>query len=121
MYTLIVDNNKSALFATRELLISYGHRVYCVTSPQEALVKARLINYDLAILDLDLPNESSMMFLSRLGKAVPFLPVFGLVDEISITRVMKAIKMSAIDVFKKPLTLKDIVFMQHHVTETILV
>jgi len=121
MYTLLVENNKSALFATRELLVSYGHRVDAATSPNEALAKARLKNYDLVILDLDLPDESSMKLLTKLGRSIPFLPVFGLIDEMSITKVMRAIKMSAIDVFKKPLTLKDIIFMQHQVTETILV
>ncbi len=121
MYTLLIDNNKSTLFATRELLISYGHRVDSATSASEALAKAKLKNYDLVVLDMDMPDESSMQLLNKLGRSIPLLPVFGLIEEMSITKIMRAIKLSAIDVFKKPLTLKDIIFMQHQVTESILV
>jgi len=74
---LIVDDNQAAADLLQELLQLQGHTARCTYSAQEALVAFATEAFDLALLDLTLPDLPGVEVARRL-RASPTGPVLTL-------------------------------------------
>ncbi len=116
MNILLVDNNKTDLIVNRDLLQVYGHTVDDVTSSDAAILKADVNKYDIALVEINLPNDSGMKLLETLATIHSEIPVFVLTEGISVARAIKVIKLKAVDIVLKPLNSKKIGNLQKFIT-----
>ena len=69
----MVDDDAGLLELVGLVLGEQGFSVDTATSSQGALHKARRIHYDLAIVDLILPDADGVLLLAKLGRVSPGL------------------------------------------------
>ena len=63
---LIVDDEKAVLEVVNEMLEQAGYETVAVSSPVEALKKAKRQKFDAVILDVYMPEMSGMLFHAKL-------------------------------------------------------
>ena len=103
MHILLVDNHKNDLVVNRDFLMAYGHKVDGVSSAAEAMEVAKVTQYDLVLLEINLPDDSGLSLIKTFSEVEPSPPVYVLTEGVSVARAIKAIKLNAIDVIFKPL------------------
>ncbi|MCM8784749.1 MAG: response regulator [Candidatus Omnitrophica bacterium] len=104
---LIVEDNKEIIDLLIEILTSKKFSFDYVSSGISAIEKIKKENYNLIILDLQLPDIEGFKVLEEIKKlneniSVIILTGFGTTDNI-----VKAIKMGADDFIEKPFDIKD--------------
>ncbi len=117
MQILLVDCNKNELIVNRDILEAYGHRVDSATSVEIAAAKIESRRYDVAIMEINMPDNSGMTLLKTFATVCPKVPVFILTEGISVPRAIRAIKMNAVDVLIKPLDSTKIRLLQAEVRD----
>lgn len=70
---LIVDDERAVLDVVNEILMDQGYATVAVTSPTEALRKAKREKFDALILDVYMPEMSGMLFHAKLRVVDPEL------------------------------------------------
>jgi DNA-binding response OmpR family regulator len=68
---LIVEDDASIRRLVRTVLLRQGYQVEIAGDGQEALAKLGLIDYDVIILDLMMPNLDGFSFLSAMARDAP--------------------------------------------------
>jgi two-component system OmpR family response regulator len=68
---LIVEDDASIRRLVRTVLLRQGYQVEIAADGQEALAKLGLIDYDVIILDLMMPNLDGFSFLSAMARDAP--------------------------------------------------
>src|SRR5678810_112115 len=71
---LVVDDEPSVLEIFRRVLSRDGHRVHVCTSSEEALSEFTRADFDLLVVDKNIPGFSGYDLLAMLRKADPNLP-----------------------------------------------
>ena len=117
MQILLVDCNQNELIVNRDILEAYGHRVESATSAEAAAAGIAVCPYDVAIVEINMPDNSGMGLLKTFATLYPKLPVFILTEGISVPRAIRAIKMNAVDVLIKPLDSAKIRLLQAEVRD----
>ncbi len=115
MHILLVDCNHNELIVNHDILETYGHRVDSATSADIAATKITARHFDVAIIEINMPDNSGMGLLKTFATSYPKVPVFVLTEGISVPRAIKAIKMNAVDVLIKPLDSAKIRLLQAEV------
>ncbi|MFN4226578.1 MAG: HD domain-containing phosphohydrolase [Candidatus Ratteibacteria bacterium] len=110
---LIVEDNKEMIELLLEILTSNKFSVDYVSSGIFAIEQIKKGNYNLVILDLQLPDIEGFKVLEEIKKlneniSVIILTGFGTADNI-----VKAIKMGADDFIEKPFDIKDFLEKVH--------
>ncbi|MCW4025950.1 MAG: response regulator [Candidatus Bathyarchaeota archaeon] len=70
---LIVDDERSILGSFREILESEGYRVDTAETGKEAIRKAKASHFDLALLDMRLPDIEGTELLRTIGEEVDLI------------------------------------------------
>jgi DNA-binding response OmpR family regulator len=68
---LIVEDDASIRRLVRTVLLRQGYQVEIAGDGQEALAKLGLIDYDVIILDLMMPNLDGFSFMSAMARDAP--------------------------------------------------
>lgn len=106
---LIVDDEKHIRFGLSETLDRDGHIVVTVENGQAAL---ELIDkgalFDVALIDLRLPDMSGMDILAELRKRMPDVAVIVLTAHASLETAVEALKQGAHDYLLKPAKTTDL-------------
>jgi DNA-binding NtrC family response regulator len=113
---LIVDSNKTDLVVNRDLCEAYGHQADAVRSVEEALARVVKNSYDIALVELNLPENGGLMLVKEIARIKPTLPIYILTDGISVAKAVKAIKMKAADIMYKPLDIQKLNHLQTALT-----
>jgi len=71
---LVVDDEASVLEMFRRVLTREGHRVHVCLSPAEALGEFTRANFDLVVVDKNLPGLNGFDLLAALRNVDPDLP-----------------------------------------------
>jgi len=72
---LVVDDEASVLEIFKRVLARQGHRVHACLSPDEAIGEFARANFDLLVVDKNLPSMNGFDLLAELRKVDPDLPV----------------------------------------------
>ena len=105
---LAVDDEENLLHFLSKLLRGEGYRVEVARTGEEALEEVRRSEFDLAILDLRLPDMDGMAVLRALREATPEANVVMMTAFGSIESAVEAMKAGAYDYIVKPLRAEEI-------------
>lgn len=103
---LLVDDDPDYSFALVHLLRSTGHHVELATGGTNAVEQARAQCFDVALVDLSLPDIHGLQLLDQLAHVDPLLPVVFLTGSHDTTEVVTAMRKGAVDYLTKPATLE---------------
>lgn len=97
MRVLIIDDHQLIRAAVRELLSAHFPAVECVevSNGQAALARALVDDFDLAVIDLFLPDEAPFVLIRKLREQVPGLPLIVLSAADSQAHSKTAIELGA--------------------------
>lgn len=73
---LIVDDEEDMCWALKTIVETEGHRAVSVSNAQEALRQLRAASFDLAFVDLKLPDMEGIELIAGLRALLPDLPCF---------------------------------------------
>lgn len=98
---LIVDDEEE----TREIFSRKIRKKYIsetASSVDEAIQKLNVVSYHLVLCDLVMPGRNGLEFLDYVKKEYPFLPVIVISGNATLSMVVKAMQMGAVDFLEKP-------------------
>ena len=105
---LVVDDEKLIRWSLRERLTSEGYEVAAAADGAEArnLVKER--PFDLALLDLRLPDTDGVTLLREFRGIYPDLPVIIMTAYSTVDNAVEAMKCGAVNYLTKPFVISAV-------------
>ncbi len=114
---LIVDDEKNILSSLAGVLCDEGFDTRTAASGEEALETVRAEAFDLAILDVRLPDTDGVSLLEKLRAMRPDLPVVMMSGNASIDIAVRAVRLGAFDFLEKPLSPDRLIVVVRNATE----
>jgi len=105
---LIADDDPVALALLGEVLTSEGYGVRTATGGEDCLRLARGEPFDLAIVDLRMPDMDGLEVTRRLTSIQPGIPVVILTAFATIDTAIEAVREGASDYLSKPFRMEEI-------------
>ena len=102
MHILVVEDTPAAAKSIELRLAADGHNVATTTSGEEAVELASLYDYDLLLLDLDLPDMTGLDVLRELRAEKVRAPVIVITGTNDVDTKVKAFTAGADDYMTKP-------------------
>ncbi|HTP32533.1 MAG TPA: sigma-54 dependent transcriptional regulator [Candidatus Acidoferrales bacterium] len=99
---LVIDDESDIREGLELLLTSEGYDVDLAQNGTEGLQKLASVAYDLALLDLMMPDKSGMEVLEEVRKHDHDTPIFMITAYGSVEAAVNALKLGANDYFSKP-------------------
>jgi DNA-binding NtrC family response regulator len=108
IHILAVDDDAVACDLLREVLEQEGYQVNTATTGQEAIDLAREVPFDLAIIDIRIPDISGIEVLKALKRANVQMPVLMTTAYSSMNTAIEAIREGAYDYLSKPCKMEEL-------------
>jgi two-component system, NtrC family, response regulator AtoC len=105
---LAVDDDAVACQLLQELLEQEGYQVSSATRGQEAIDLAREVPFDLAIVDIRIPDISGIEVLKALKRINTQMPVLMTTAYSSMDTAIEAIRQGAYDYLSKPCKIEEL-------------
>lgn len=105
---LIVDDEVQLIKAFRKQLTEDGMSVVTAASAKDALAIIEGQTFDVAVLDIKLPDLDGMELLVRIKQAEPNIEVVMLTGYASIDTAIRSIKLGAYDYLTKPCKIAEL-------------
>lgn len=105
---LIADDDPAARELLAEVLTREGYRVRAASGGEECLLLAQTEPFDLALVDLRMPDLDGLQVLKRLASIQPGIPVLILTAFATIETAIAAIHAGAYDYLSKPFRMEEI-------------
>jgi len=105
---LIADDDPVARDLLAEVLTREGYRVRAASGGEECLRLAEAEPFDLALVDLRMPDLDGLSVLQRLASIQPRVPVLILTAFATIETAIEAIRAGAYDYLSKPFRMEEI-------------
>lgn len=105
---LAVDDDAVACELLREVLEQEGYQVRTATNGQRAIHLAREVPFDLAIVDIRMPDISGIEVLKALKRANAQMPVLITTAYSSMDTAIEAIREGAFDYLSKPCKMEEL-------------
>jgi len=99
---LLIDDDENYTFALSTLLRRGGHEVGIAHTASDAVGSVKSTCYDVAFLDLRLPDADGLNVLEDLAAVDPLLPIICLTGREDTTAVVQAMRKGAVDYLTKP-------------------
>ncbi len=99
---LVIDDEVSIRFFLNEMLVEDGYRVTTVESAEAALKLTAVQSFDLALVDLNLPEMSGMELIKVFHECSPEMVVIVLTAYASLETAVEALRQGAHDYLFKP-------------------
>jgi two-component system response regulator AtoC len=108
IHILAVDDDSVACDLLREVLEQEGYEVNTATTGQAAIQLAREVPFDLALIDIRMPDISGIEVLKALKHANPQMPVLMMTAYSSMDTTIEAIREGAYDYLSKPCKMEEL-------------
>ena len=105
---LVVDDDAEFVETLRNRFSRQGFEVQTAASGQQALALAERRNFDVAIIDMMMPEMTGLELLKHFKESHPECEVILLTGQGSIESAVEAMKHGAYDYLQKPFPLKDL-------------
>jgi len=115
---LVVDDETIVRESLGAWFREEGHRVEMAESGAVALRRVAEQRFDLAVIDVKMPNMDGMELQARLAEAVPDLTVIVMTAYASVQTAVQALKAGAYDYLVKPFDPEDLSRLVRRVAET---
>ena len=99
---LVVDDEPVLLRALESLLTKKGHRVVALESPIAATQRLALEDFDVALLDVKMPELSGIELLTAVKHRRPEVEVIMMTGHATVETALAAVKAGAYDYLSKP-------------------
>jgi DNA-binding NtrC family response regulator len=99
---LVVDDEPNIRSSFTSLLSDEGHLVEAVETAEDAARLCSRAEYDLLLLDLQLPGQSGIEFLRQLKCSASALKVLVISGQADIPTALEAVRLGAVDFLEKP-------------------
>jgi DNA-binding NtrC family response regulator len=103
MKILILDDEESLVKILSKVLKQEGHEVFYAYTAAEGLEKHKIIQPDMLLLDIRLPDQTGMEVLEQLNKAYNASSVVIITGAATVDSAVHAMKMGAEDYLEKPI------------------
>ncbi|MEE8295451.1 MAG: response regulator transcription factor [Sphingomonadales bacterium] len=113
MRVLLIEDDPNTSKSIDLMLTSEGFNVYCTDMGEEGLDLGKLYDYDIILLDLNLPDIHGYDVLRKLRDSKVRTPVLVLTGMKEITNVVKALGSGADDYVTKPFHKQELVARIH--------
>ena len=120
---LLLDDEKDFVEAMAERMRARGMEVTAITSPSEALKRAREESYDVIVMDFMMPEIDGLEALKELKRINPDLQIILLTGYATMEKRTEAKNLGATDLVEKPAdidTLTEKIRKAHQKNETLL-
>ena len=114
---LVVDDEPQLLGVLRDALTHFGYRVTCAASGTKGLAAIRSELFDLAIIDIRMPDMSGLDLLREIKKHDDPIEVIVMTGYPTISSAVEALKEGAYDYLSKPLILDELDQVMRRVIE----
>ena len=108
MRVLLIEDDPTTSKSIEMMLLSEGFNVYCTDMGEEGLDLGRIYDYDIILLDLNLPDIHGYEVLRELRESKVRTPVMVLTGMKEITNVVKALGKGADDYVTKPFSIREL-------------
>ena len=108
IHILAVDDDSVACELLREVLEQEGYQVSTATTGQVAIDLAREVPFDLAIIDIRMPDISGIEVLKAVKRANAQMPVLMTTAYSSMNTAIEAIREGAYDYLSKPCKMEEL-------------
>ena len=105
---LVVDDDPLMCGSLRELLTRQGYEVTACTSGREALEILSTTSFDLALLDIVIPDISGYGVMDYIHRHSPETLVVTITGYVSVESVLEVLRRGAYDYLKKPFELEEL-------------
>ena len=105
---LVVDDEDDLRMLLDHVVSSAGYHVTTAEDGQDAILKIQNNTFDLALLDIQMPNASGIEVLKYLKKNAPTTKAIMLTGYADLKYAMEAREYGARDFISKPYKLEDI-------------
>lgn len=105
---LIIDDEENIRKMLKQSLEKDGYNIELALNGEEGFEKVKDSNYDLILLDLNLPGMDGIEVLEKLREDDISTPVLIVTGYGSVDSAVKVMKLGAIDYLQKPFNPKDI-------------
>ena len=105
---LMIDDELHLMAALQKHLTMEGMNVVSVSSGTEALSTLKNESFDVAVLDIKLPDIDGVTLLLKLKQAEPTLEVVMLTGFASVETAIKSMKLGAYDYLTKPCKISEL-------------
>ena len=102
---LVVDDDQNIIEALKSYFSSFNYSLDTASSGEEAVAKAKSGEYDIVLLDINLPDFSGMDALRQIKKVQRDLPVLVMTGYVSTDAAIDAMKHGAHEFITKPFDL----------------
>jgi two-component system, NtrC family, response regulator HydG len=99
---LVVDDEPTLLRALEALLRKKGHDVVCLDSPIAAMQKLAQDDFDVALLDIKMPQLSGLELLNAVKHRRPEVEVIMMTGHATVETALAAVRAGAYDYLTKP-------------------
>jgi len=115
---LIADDDPVALALLAEVLTGEGYAVRSASSGSECLRLAESQSFDLAVVDLRMPDVNGLEVTRRLSALQPGTPVIILTAFATIDTAIEAIRQGASDYLSKPFRMEQLILVVRRILES---
>jgi DNA-binding NtrC family response regulator len=105
---VVVDDEESIQMLLREALTTWGYRVTCVGTGREALEAMQGQLFDLALVDIRMPEMDGLTFLREIKKRDESIEVVIMTGYPTVATAVEALKEGASDYLPKPLMMDEL-------------
>ncbi len=105
---LVIDDEKSVCVTCKRILEEEGHHVEYVLSGEDGVRTAETGRFDLALVDLRMPDLPGEQVLERIKAARPSMPIIIITGYATIQTSIACIKKGAFDYIPKPFTPEEL-------------
>ena len=100
---LVIDDDESIRHTMKAILEKEGYKVECAINGNEALAKAKNNSYDLALIDIRLPDMEGTELLAKMNQTTSGMIKFFVTGFPSLKNAMDAVNLGADGYFLKPI------------------
>jgi two-component system NtrC family response regulator len=101
---LIIDDDKDVADALGLILERQGYRTKIVQNGQDAIAASKKSNYNVALIDIVLPDISGIDLLKRLNEGVPRIRKIIVTGHATLDNAVKAVNLGADAYLMKPVS-----------------
>ncbi|MCW4025705.1 MAG: response regulator [Candidatus Bathyarchaeota archaeon] len=105
---LVIDDEETIRKTLSSILLDEGYIVDTAVNGAEALAKSNEISYNLALIDIRLPDMEGTQLLSQLKAAVPKTRKVILTGHPSMSNAIEAVNLNADAYLLKPVNVDDL-------------
>ena len=114
---LIVDDEKSVCEFLTEALSRAGYNITAICRPVEALEIATLQRYDLALLDIKMPQMDGISLARELHTISPSMGIILITGHGNFENALEAIKLGVSDFIEKPFNIGELLVSVNRLAE----